>query len=83
MGGAVNIDEAAELLGFGNLIKEHHEFHTLAGFILEIAGEIPRTGATYPWNGYVFEVVDMDGNRIDKVIVKKPAKITEESEPLA
>lgn len=83
LGGAVNIDEAAELLGFGNLIKEHHEFHTLAGFILEIAGEIPRTGATYPWNGYVFEVVDMDGNRIDKVIVKKPAKITEESEPLA
>ncbi|HPC70201.1 MAG TPA: hemolysin family protein [Treponema sp.] len=83
LGGAVNIDEAAELLGFGHLIKEHHEFHTLAGFILEIAGEIPRTGATYPWNGYVFEVVDMDGNRIDKVIVKKPAKITEESEPLA
>lgn len=83
LGGAVNIDEAAELLGFGHLIKEHHEFHTLAGFILEIAGEIPRTGATYPWNGYVFEVVDMDGNRIDKVIVKKPVKITEESEPLA
>lgn len=82
LGGAVNIDEAAELLGFENLIKEHHEFHTLAGFILEIAGEIPRTGATYPWNGYVFEVVDMDGNRIDKVIVKKPAKITEVSEPL-
>jgi len=83
LGGAVNIDEAAELLGFGALLKEHHEFHTLAGFILEIAGEIPRTGATYYWNGYIFEVVDMDGNRIDKVIVKKPVKGPEDLESLA
>lgn len=78
MGGSVNIDEAAELLGFAALIKEHPEFHTLAGFILEIAGEIPRTGASYHWNGYVFEIVDMDGNRIDKVIVKKPVSQSEE-----
>lgn len=83
LGGAVNIDEAAELLGFDTLLQEHHEFHTLAGFILEIAGEIPKTGATYHWNGFVFEVVDMDGNRIDKVIVKKPVNVPSTSEPLA
>jgi len=82
IGGAVNIDEAAELLGFGSLIKDHHEFNTLAGFILEIAGEIPKTGTTYTWNGYTFEIVDMDGNRIDKVIVQKPPKSPDNSEPL-
>ena len=83
LGGMVNVDEAAKLLGFSDLLKEHHEFHTLAGFILEIAGEIPRTGTTYRWNEYTFEIVDMDGNRIDKVIVKKPVRPLEESEPLA
>ncbi|MFQ3547346.1 MAG: hemolysin family protein [Termitinemataceae bacterium] len=74
LGGSVNIDDAADVLGFEAALPKNHEYHTLAGFILEIAGEIPRTGSTYQWQGYIFEIVDMDGNRIDKVIVKKPLK---------
>jgi putative hemolysin len=70
--GSVNIDEIAELLGREDLPGEHQEYHTLAGFILELAGEIPRTGASFPWQGFRFKILDMDGNRIDKVLIFPP-----------
>ena len=47
------------------------EFDTLAGFILEELQEIPKTGDTLQWRGYDFEIVDMDGHRIDKILVKE------------
>jgi len=37
-------------------------------------GRIPRAGDAFSWSGYRFEVVDMDGNRIDKVIVARAAR---------
>jgi putative hemolysin len=46
-----------------------HEFDTLAGFILQQLEHIPRTGESMEWKGFRFEVVDMDGQRIDKVLV--------------
>jgi putative hemolysin len=67
--GSVNIDEIAELLSWEDLPGEHQEYHTLAGFILELAGEIPRTGASFQWHGFRFKILDMDGNRIDKVLI--------------
>ncbi len=73
VGGMVNIDEIAEVLALKHLLGSHHEYHTLAGFILELAGAIPRTGETYERGGFRFEIVDMDGNRIDKVIIRGPA----------
>ncbi len=45
--------------------------NTLAGFIIEQIGRIPKTGETHKYGGYSFEIVDMDSNRIDKVLVKK------------
>jgi putative hemolysin len=45
------------------------EFDTLAGFILEELQEIPKTGDSFDWRGYGFEIVDMDNHRIDKVLV--------------
>jgi putative hemolysin len=65
--GSVNIDEIAEMLSLSSLVDEHQEYHTLAGFILRLAGEIPRTGAVFDYKGFIFKVADMDGNRIDKV----------------
>ncbi|MFP5041154.1 hemolysin family protein [Parasediminibacterium sp. JCM 36343] len=47
------------------------EFDTLAGFILTELQEIPKTGDTFSWRGYDFEIVDMDNHRIDKVLVKE------------
>ena len=73
MDGSTNIDEASHALSLSSLVEEgsHNEYHTLAGFILNLAGEIPKTGAHFDYLGFRFIVVDMDGNRIDKVMVQK------------
>lgn len=44
-------------------------FNTVAGFILHQLGAIPATGDSLEWEGFRFEIIDMDGNRIDKVLV--------------
>jgi putative hemolysin len=67
--GSTNIDDVARDLSLSTLGGDHAEYHTLAGFILYLAGEIPRTGACFDYNGYRFKIVDMDGNRIDKVMI--------------
>jgi putative hemolysin len=46
-----------------------HEFDTLAGFILHELERIPHTGDKMEWRGFNFEIIDMDGHRIDKVLV--------------
>jgi len=46
-----------------------HDFNTLAGFILHQLRTIPNTGETLEWNGFRFEIMDMDRNRIDKVLL--------------
>jgi len=67
--GGVSIDDAGQELGLDSLGREQSEYHTLAGFILDLAGEIPREGACFDYSGFRFKIVDMDGNRIDKVMV--------------
>lgn len=46
-----------------------HEFDTLAGFMLHELEHIPVTGERFDWRGFKFEIVDMDGHRIDKILV--------------
>jgi putative hemolysin len=46
-----------------------HEFDTLAGFVLHQLEHIPRTGEKMEWKDFKFEIVDMDAQRIDKVLV--------------
>lgn len=55
-------------------LYETSDYHTLAGLILHRLQRIPRSGDTLEWNGFVFEVMDMDGARIDKVLVTRPEK---------
>ena len=47
-----------------------NDFDTLAGFILHELKRIPSTGDTFEWRGFTFEIIDMDGQRIDKVLVQ-------------
>jgi len=68
-GGALNIDDAASALSI--TIDEEGDYHTLAGLVLHLAGELPRVGDSYEYQGYKFEVVDKDGNRINKILIKK------------
>ena len=51
---------------------EASEYHTLGGLLLKELQHIPTSGETLQWNGFTFEVVDMDGARIDKVLVTTP-----------
>jgi putative hemolysin len=69
--GSANIDDIAAILDLSSLTESHQDYHTLAGFILSLAGEIPKTAASFSYNGFNFKIVDMDGNRIDKVLISK------------
>lgn len=60
--------------------EEEHEFDTLAGFILHELERIPVTGEKFEWRGFTFEIIDMDGHRIDKVMVKISEEIKAEME---
>ncbi len=57
-----------------------NEFDTIAGFILHELKRIPTVGDTFEWRGFDFEIVDMDGQRIDKVIVNITNEVKEEME---
>ena len=60
--------------------EEDHQFDTVAGFVLHELERIPQTGDTFDWRGFNFEIVDMDGQRIDKLIVKIPEDVKEDIE---
>ncbi len=57
-----------------------HDFDTLAGFVLHELKHIPDAGERFEWKGFDFEIVDMDGQRIDKLIVKISEEIKDEME---
>jgi putative hemolysin len=56
------------------------DFDTLAGFILHRLERIPHTGDKLDWKGFAIEIIDMDGHRIDKVLVKISEELREEME---
>ncbi len=58
-----------------------HEFDTLAGFALHELEHIPATGEKFAWRDFSFEIIDMDGQRIDKIllIISKELKETMEN----
>jgi putative hemolysin len=68
--GGLPLDTLKTLLQQASLPgEESGGFHTLAGFLLHRFGRVPGVGDHFSWNGLRFEVVDMDGHRIDKVLV--------------
>ena len=56
------------------------EFDTLAGFILHKLERIPHTGDKFEWQGFKIEIIDMDAQRIDKVLVIPSSEIMEAME---
>ncbi len=57
-----------------------HEFDTLAGFVLHELEHIPVTGEKFEWKDFGFEIIDMDGQRIDKIFVTVSDELKEEME---
>jgi putative hemolysin len=64
-----SMEEFRELMDLEDRRHEHREYRTLGGFVFTTLGHVPRPGEHFEANGYRVEVVDMDGNRVDKVLV--------------
>lgn len=68
--GLIPIDELKEIMDVNELPEEDKAgFQTLSGFVMNQLGSIPKTGAVFDWDHWRFEVVDMDGHRVDRVLV--------------
>jgi putative hemolysin len=71
--GALAVDEVRLLLGVADLPGEpERHVGTLGGLLMAELGRIPAEGERVEWRGWTFEVVDMDGRRVDKVLVIPP-----------
>jgi putative hemolysin len=70
--GMMPIDDVERLLGAGNM-RSGDDYSTLAGFVLAQLGHLPATGEHFRWRGLRFEVVDLDGRRVDKLLVQRLA----------
>ncbi|HNP93068.1 MAG TPA: hemolysin family protein [Rectinema sp.] len=69
--GSMPIDEFAESIGINLDVISNEDYDTVAGFILHCGGSIPKAGDIIEWPPLKMEIVDMDGKRIDKVLVQK------------
>lgn len=72
---SVHVEQLMDLLELDDVpLAELKNYQTLGGFILARLGEIPSEGQRFNYQGVIFEVIDMDGNRIDKVLVIPPIR---------
>ncbi len=69
--GWMPIDEFADEMGFS--LDKDADYETVAGFVINELKQLPSLGETLTTRGWHFEVVDMDGRRVDKLLVKKAA----------
>ncbi len=70
--GGASVETVRELLGSGSLPGEdEHDYHTAAGMVIARYGRIPNVGEHFEWGGWRIEVVDLDGPRIDKLLMQR------------
>lgn len=79
--GLMSIQEFREALAIHDSMgEERGNYHTLAGFCMTQIGRIPKVGEFFIWERLRFEVVDMDGNRVDRILVTSLPRDAAESE---
>jgi putative hemolysin len=72
MDGLIPVPELKDRLGLKELPEEERgRYNTLAGMIILLLGRLPATADVVEWDGWRFEVVDLDGRRIDKVLASR------------
>ena len=69
--GSLPVDELREIIGQRLPNLEDHDYHTAAGMVIAYYGRIPNTGEVFDWAGWRIEVVDLDGPRIDKLLMSR------------
>jgi putative hemolysin len=70
--GALGVDDLRELTGIKTLPhEEEDDYRTAAGMVIAQFGRIPQCAEHFDWSGFRFEVVDLDGARIDKILISR------------
>lgn len=81
--GSLPVEDLRELIGGGRLPDEdEHDFHTAAGMVIAHFGRIPYVGEHFDWAQWRVEVVDLDGPRIDKLLLYRrpePEPVTDDA----
>lgn len=69
--GSLPVDDLRELIGSNDLPDaEEGDYYTLAGMCIHYFGRIPHAGEYFDWAGWRFEVIDLDGARVDKLLLR-------------
>ncbi len=80
--GMMPVDEFKDTFGIPRMPgEEKGYFNTVGGFVMMQLGRIPKAADHFHWNGFRVEVMDMDGRRVDKVLVTPPKTPVGEEEP--
>ncbi len=81
--GSLPVEDLREIIGGGRLPDEdEHDFHTTAGMVIAHFGRIPYVGEYFDWAQWRIEVVDLDGPRIDKLLLSRrpePEPVTDDT----
>lgn len=67
--GMMNIEEIYSCLNLGGFSDKTASYYTLGGLVIHQLGKIPSATDSFEWHGFTVEVMDMDGNRVDKVLI--------------
>ena len=79
--GLLPVPELKDRLGFRNVPEEDRgRYHTLGGMMMWLIGRVPHTGDVTEWEGWRLEVVDLDRNRVDKVLATRLPPVDDDGE---
>ena len=67
--GMMSVDEVQMLLDLDELPEDSDDYDTLGGLFMARLGRVPAVGDKFEWSDLRFEVMDMDGHRVDKVLI--------------
>ncbi|MEO8938435.1 MAG: hemolysin family protein [Burkholderiaceae bacterium] len=74
--GMLAVPELKDILGLRSVVEEERgRYHTLAGMLMQLLGRVPVETDHVEWERWRFEIVDMDGQRIDKVLATAVAEV--------
>jgi putative hemolysin len=68
--GMIPIEDFCDLFDIEIPERQASAYQTLGGFVMMVLGHIPSAGESFEWHGLSLEVIDMDGLRVDKVLVE-------------
>jgi len=82
--GHIPVPELKDRLKLDTVPEEDRgRYHTLSGMMMLLTGRLPKVADAVTWEGWYFEIVDMDGKTIDKVLASKRPEAPAQSEPAA